>query len=114
MLSRVLLNDDTWLMSIRWLGLGKLEVSHLPSGRFGVAPPALKSHFINTMQALSDSGVSLNPSQNIVKDVMRTYAELVLNPEGLAARTVMSQAPEAVVKGITDVAEQDFDSERRV
>ncbi len=100
MLPRVLLKNETWLMTIDWLGLGKLEVSHYPTSRNTIAPAWLKSHFINTMHALSTKGVSIGPSSPIALQAMETYAGFVLNPDDLMTRSALSQSSEQLAEAI--------------
>ena len=106
MLPRILLNNETWHMTIAWLGLGKLEVSHYPTGRNGVAPDWLKSHFINTMHVLSAKGIPIGPGSEIALQAMETYAEFVLNPGGLMARAALSQSPEQLADALIQQAAQ--------
>ena len=100
MFPRVLLKNETWLMTIAWLGVGKLEVSHYPTGRNAIAPVWLKSHFINTMHSLSTRNVSIGPDSSIAVQTMETYAEFVLNPQGLMTRAALLQTPEQFAEAI--------------
>ena len=106
MLPRILLNNETWHMTIAWLGLGKLEVSHYPTGRNAIAPDWLKSYFINTMHALSVRGVSIGPGSEIALQAMETFAGFVLNPNDLMARAALSQSPEQLADAIVQQAAQ--------
>lgn len=100
MFPRVLLDSKIWHMTIDWFGLGKLEVSHYPTSRSAIAPNWLKTHFINTIDALSAKGTEIGPNNSIVIEVVETYAEFILTPNSLRARAAFLQNPQQLADAI--------------
>lgn len=97
MISRLLLNDQTWVMSLAWFGMGRMTVLHRPTGRVAVAPKWLKSHFIETISALSKNGVIISPTNELLLDFFAQYAELTMDPYGLLARAALIGTPPHVM-----------------
>lgn len=100
MFPRILLRNKTWLMTIEWLGFGRMEVSNWKTQRWAVAPSWLKSHFVNTFHELEKQGWRIRPDNAAVMRMVEAYAGFVLNPEDVIAHTVLSQPPKVVAETI--------------
>lgn len=86
-------------MTIDWLGLGRLEVSHYPTGRNAVAPKGLKSYFINTVHAISTYGVPIEPGNPIVARAILFFANGIVTQD-LMFRAAISQPPEQLARAL--------------
>jgi len=92
-LARQLITSDELTMTLAWLGLGKLEVTHWPTKRYGCASPAMKSYFIDTCESLQARGVEMAPNNPVMTRVFLFFAHAILNPDDLRVRAAMNQHP---------------------
>lgn len=93
MFARKLIDAPQLRMWIDWFGIGRLEVFEPGTGRHAIATPALKSHFINTVDSLQRRGVSMTPNNPILERAFLAYANAMLNPESMLVRTMLLDHP---------------------
>lgn len=99
-LARVIAHNETWVIFIRWLGFGRVEVAHLPSARHAVMSAALKSRFLRTMEALMALGVQMNAGDPRATSGMELFAKIALDPEALVARTILRATDREIAESI--------------
>jgi hypothetical protein len=83
MITRELLDNDDWYVSINWLGLGAICITSKLRGVTVKATSGEKSYLMRMMEELQRAGIPLGGDQPVLAQVFDDFAEAVLSARAM-------------------------------